>query len=67
MMPLLRMLALIGWMLLLAPVQAGALLLKLKAADRIPRRFHRGVTRIFGIQIRNNWPDEPNPPNALCI
>ena len=51
MMPLLRMLALIGWMLLLAPVQAGALLLKLKAADRIPRRFHRGVTRIFGIQI----------------
>jgi len=51
MMPVLRMLALIGWMLLLAPIQAGALLLNLKAANRIPRRFHRGVARIFGIQI----------------
>jgi len=50
-MPLLRMLALVGWTLLLVPIQAGALRLKLRAADHIPRCFHRGVTRIFGVQI----------------
>lgn len=51
MMPVLRMLGLVGLVLAMAPLQAGALLLKLKAADKIPRRFHRRVTRMFGIQI----------------
>ena len=52
MMPVLRMLGLVGMVLAMAPLQAGALLLKLKAADKIPRRFHRRVTRMFGIQIK---------------
>lgn len=51
MMPLLRLLGLAGWAAIVAPVQAVAVLFKLKAAERIPRRFHRGVMWIFGIKI----------------
>jgi 1-acyl-sn-glycerol-3-phosphate acyltransferase len=51
MMPLLRILALVGWASVVAPMQALALLLKLKAADRIPCLFHWGIIKIFGIQI----------------
>jgi len=49
--PLFRLLALIGWSFVIAPVQLTALALKLPAAGRIPMAFHRGVLRIFGISI----------------
>lgn len=51
MMPLLRLLGLVGWAIIIAPMQTVAVLLKLKAAERIPRRFHRGVMWLFGIKI----------------
>ena len=51
MLPLFRLLGLVGLALLMAPAQVAAIGLKLKAANRIPMMFHRGVMRIFGISV----------------
>lgn len=49
--PLARLLALIGWSFLCAPVQMAAIALGSSAAGRIPTAYHRGVLRIFGIVV----------------
>jgi len=45
------MLALGGWCCFIGPLQFSALRLRLRAADHIPRLFHHGVLRIFGISV----------------
>lgn len=49
--PLLRLLALVAWSFLCAPVQMAALALKLRFASRLPMIYHSGVLRLFGIKI----------------
>lgn len=48
---LLRLLGLVGWSFLCAPVQFVSTALKLKAAGRIPMIYHRGVLRLFGVRF----------------
>ena len=40
-----------GWTLLLIPVQAAALALKLRAAETIPYFYHRACTRLLGFTV----------------
>ncbi len=49
--PLLRLLALVGWSCIIAPIQLTALFLNGTAARRVPVTYHRVVLWIFGISI----------------
>ncbi len=52
MMPLARLLALVGWSMVCTPIQLAAIAVRAPAAQRIPMMFHRGVLKIFGISIQ---------------
>ncbi len=45
------LLTVVGWTLLLLPVQIGALLFQLPLARTLPGFYHRGVCRILGLRI----------------
>ncbi len=54
--------ALLAWTGALIPVQAGALALRLPLSRRIPRLYHRGVSRMAGIDIRVTGRSAHAPP-----
>lgn len=45
------LIAWLGWTLLLVPLQSGALALDLRLARHLPRLYHRGVCRLFGLEV----------------
>ncbi|MEI7607278.1 MAG: lysophospholipid acyltransferase family protein, partial [Rhodospirillaceae bacterium] len=49
---LLRLTLYVLWILLIGPVQALAVALRLRLRKRLPVIFHRGCLRIFDIQVR---------------
>ena len=49
--PALRLLGLMAWLLVLLPLQAVALLARNRVARKIPVLFHRGIARLLGLQI----------------
>lgn len=51
MMSFFRLFALVLWGAFIGPLQFTAMTLRLKAANHIPRLFHRGVLRIFGMTV----------------
>ncbi len=50
------------WTLLLLPLQAVAVLLRLRAASSLPRLYHRGVCRIIGIELQVRGEQAPGKP-----
>jgi len=46
------LLAWLAWTLVLLPVQIVAVALDLHLAQRLPMRYHRGVCRLFGLDVR---------------
>ena len=61
----LRLIAYLGWTLLLVPAQLAALALKLPVCLVIPRLYHAGCARILGIDIAVRG--EPAGPGPVLV
>lgn len=60
--------ALLGWLvwtLVLLPVQIGAVGLDLRLARRLPMLYHRGVCRLFGLDVRASGTFSPVRPTLF--
>lgn len=53
------------WTLVLLPVQIGAVALDLRLARRLPTLYHRGVCRVFGLDVRTSGTISPARPTLF--
>ncbi len=65
MLSLFRLLGLVGWSSVCAPAQAIAIALELKSAGRIPRLYHQGVLKLFGIEVAIEGPMRAERPTLF--
>jgi 1-acyl-sn-glycerol-3-phosphate acyltransferase len=59
------LLAWLVWTLALLPVQIGAVALDLRLARRLPMLYHRGVCRLFGLDVRTSGAISPVRPTLF--